>query len=130
MGMGQSPCHAWIISLDGLKAICPKAVEAFKAFLNERKSSWDAFAQDCEMEEAPDDLLAQWEVLQKAFAAATVVNNSHLELNIGYYDRAKGDLYDELESGCYFTVESVTQFTDAGRKFKEHLTEQSWTVFG
>lgn len=130
MGMGQSPCHAWIISLEGLKAICPKAVEVFEADLTELGFTWDSFAQDCEMEEAPDYLLAQWEVLQKTFAAATIVDNSHLELGISFYDREKGDLYDELESGCYFTVEGVTQFTDAGQKFKEHLQEQSWTVFG
>jgi hypothetical protein len=130
MGMGNAPCHAWIISLEGLKAICPEAVEAFEAILTERDFTWDSFARDLELEEVPDDLLAHWETLQRAFEAATTVNGSHLELDIGFYDSEKGDLYDELESGCYFTVDGVTQLTEAGRKFKEHLTEQSWTVFG
>jgi hypothetical protein len=51
-------------------------------------------------------------------------------LGIGYYSSDDGDRYDDLENGCYFSVEGVTQFTPAGKKFKERLAEKSWTIFG
>jgi hypothetical protein len=53
-----------------------------------------------------------------------------LELAIGHYSDDDGDRYDDLIHGHYFIVEKVTQLTPAGEKFKEYLSEKSWTVFG
>lgn len=133
MGMGSIPCHAWTIGLDGLKAICPHEVEACETILEALGHSWDSFALAVEKEESLDEdeqVENAWEKLQAAFSKATNVGQSHLELGIGHYSTDDGDRYDDLEQGCYFTVDNVTQFTPAGEKFNAHLEEKSWTVFG
>jgi hypothetical protein len=78
----------------------------------------------------PENLVNAWEQLQAAFSKATKVGTSHLELGIGHYSSDEGDRYDDLKQGCYFTVDNVIQLTPAGEKFREHLEERSWTVFG
>ncbi len=132
MGMGSAPCHAWTISLDGLKAICPEEVKACETVLEQSGCDWDSFALAVEQEELDDhsEIINAWEKLQAAFSKATKVGKSHLELGIGHYASDDGDRYDDLEQGCYFTVDNVTQFTSAGKKFHAHLEERSWTVFG
>jgi hypothetical protein len=132
MGMGSVPCHAWTISLDRLKAICPKGVKAFETVLEQHDSNWDSFALEVNQEELDDhSKLAQaWSKLQTAFSKATKVGKSYLELDIGHYSSDDGDQYDDLEQGCYFTVDNVTQLTAAGKKFSAHLEQKNWTVFG
>jgi len=133
MGSGTVPCHAWTITLDGLKAICPKEVQTCETAFKDKGFDWDSFALEMKQEIGKGEfnyLLKKWEQLQKVFEIATKVGESHLELGIGYYSDDDGDLYDDLEHGCYFTVDDVTQLTPAGEKFKEYLKEKSWTVFG
>ena len=138
MGMGTAPCHAWTISLDGLRAICPKQVEACEIVFNALDCDWDAFALGMEQEQFddlpenanPENMVKAWERLQSAFKNKTTVGKSCLEVSIGHYSSDDGDRYDEMGEGCYFTVDDVTQFTPAGEKFRVHLEEKSWTVFG
>jgi hypothetical protein len=138
MGMGTAPCHAWTISLDGLKAICPQEVEACEAAFKTLGCDWDSFALGMEQEQFDDlpenadaeEMVRAWERLQAAFKKKTTVGKSQLELGIGHYSSDDGDRYDEIEQGCYFTVDDVTQFTPAGEKFRDHLEQKSWTVFG
>jgi hypothetical protein len=147
MGMGTAPCHAWAITLDGLKAICPKEVKAcetaLKAAFGVRRSAaldcdWDKFALGIQQEQfddlpdgtGPESMVKAWEKLQAAFKRNTTVGKSHLELGIGHYSSDDGDRYDEIGQGCYFTVDNVTDFTPAGEKFRVHLEEKNWTVFG
>ena len=138
MGMGSAPCNAWTISLDGVKAICPKEVEACEAAFKTLDCDWDSFALGMVQEQCddlpegadPESMVKAWEGLQAAFKKKTKVGKSYLELGIGHYSRDDGDRYDELEQGCYFTVDNVTQFTPAGVKFQVHLELKSWTVFG
>jgi len=138
MGMGAISCDAWTITLAGLKAICPGEVEACEMVFQRHGYDWDSFALAMRQEEFddlsddfdPQDMVTAWAALQAAFQKATSVGTSHLELGIGHYRREDGDRYDELEEGCYFTVEGVTQLTPAGERFKEHLEVKSWTVFG
>ena len=138
MGMGTAPCHAWTISLDGLKAICPQEVEACETAFKALDCDWDSFALGMEQEQFDDlpenadaeEMVKAWERLQAAFKKKTTVGKSHLELGIGHYSSDDGDRYDEIEQGCYFTVDDVTQFTPAGKKFRDHLEQKSWTVFG
>ena len=75
-------------------------------------------------------MVKAWEKLQAAFKMNTTVGKSTLELGIGHYSGDDGDRYDEIGQGCYFTVDNVTQFTPASEKFRVHLEEKSWTVFG
>jgi hypothetical protein len=120
------------------KATCPHEVEACETILEALGHSWDSFALAVEHEEFldvpegvdPGQIDNAWEKLQAAFRKATTVGKSHLELGIGHYSSDDGDRYDDLEQGCYFTVDNVTQFTPAGKKFQAHLAEKSWTVFG
>jgi hypothetical protein len=144
--MGTAPCHAWLISLDGLKAICPKEVEACETALKALDCDWDAFALGMEKEDFdlpedanPESVVKAWEKLQAAFKKNTTVGGrspnatggkSHLELGIGHYSSDDGDRYDEIGQGCYFTVDDVTQLTPAGETFRVHLEEKHWTVFG
>lgn len=130
MGMGSVPCHAWTISLDGLKAICPQEVEACDTVLAGVGHDWDSFALAMSREDEIEEMEEPWEQLQAAFRKATRVGKSHLELDIGHYSSDDGDRYDELEDGCYFAVDGVIQLSPAGEKFKDRLEEKTWTVFG
>lgn len=138
MGMGSAPCHAWTISLLGLKAISPRETDACERAFQALGYDWDAFAQGMTREEfddlpegaGPEDMVNRWQELQAAFSSATQVGTSCLELGIGHYSPDEGDRYDELDEGCYFTVGGAACLTPAGEKFKEHLAEKSWTVFG
>lgn len=138
MGMGAAPCHAWTIHLDGLKAICPREVEACETTFETLGYGWDSFAlgmvreQFDELPEGtdPEAMVNAWEKLMVAFSKATKVGKSCLELGIGHYSPEDGDRYDDLEEGCYFAVEGVTCLSPAGKKFNAHLAERSWTVFG
>ncbi len=137
MGMGTAPNHAWIISMDGLKTICPQEVKACDTALKALDCDWDKFALGMEKEDFdlpdgtdPENMVKAWEKLQAAFKMNTTVGKSHLELGIGHYSGDDGDRYDEIGQGCYFTVDNVTQFTPASEKFRVHLEEKSWTVFG
>jgi hypothetical protein len=135
MGMGHAPAHAWTISLDGLRRICPSEAAACEKVFDEHGYDWDSFAlaldkDDFEDVDDPEVLAGHWEALQAAFKIATTVGQSALELGIGHYSAEDGDRYDNLEEGAYFTVEGVTMLTPAGEKFREDLQEESWTVFG
>ena len=135
--MGSAPSHAWIISMDGLKTICPREVEACEVAMKAANFDWDKFALGMEKDDFdlpdgtdPESMVKAWENLQAAFKTNTKVGKSHLELDIGHYSSDDGDRYDEIEQGCYFTVDNLTQLTPAAEKFRVHLEEKSWTVFG
>lgn len=135
MGMGYAPAHAWTISPDALRRICPSEVGTCERIFDDHGYDWDRFAlalDKNDFEDVDDSavLCGPWEVLQAAFQTATAVGDSALELGIGYYSADEGDRYDDLEEGVYFRVEGVTMPTPAGEKFKEDLQEKSWTVFG
>jgi len=131
MGMGTAPCHAWTISLDVLKKICPTEVDACETVFNALGIDWAAFALGMTNDDhTAENMVTAWEGLQDAFKEKTEVGTSNLELGIGHYSRDDGDRYDDLEDGCYFTVDNVTQFSPAGEKFREQLENKSWTVFG
>jgi hypothetical protein len=131
--MGSAPCHAWTITKENVAKLCPKEFAALDIAIDD----WDSFAQAIEVEDQEvltKKRLAKWETLQEAFEKATQTDSDHrhdhLELSIGFYDPDSGDRYDELEAGCFFMVEGVTVLSPPGEKFKDILTEQSWTVFG
>ena len=123
MGMGAAPAHAWTISLDSLRRICPNDVAACEKVFAEHGYDWNSFALALDKNDLGDvddteTLCGPWESLQAAFKTATAVGASALELGIGYYNAEDGDLYDELDEGAYFTVEGVTMLTPAGEKLR------------
>jgi hypothetical protein len=135
MGMGTAPAHAWTITKENVAKICPKEFAELDAALS---GDWDAFAMAIHVDDetAYEPFMEKWTALQKAFELATATPEdgtsgySELELSIDYYSREDGDCYDDLETGCYFTVDGVTKLTCAGIRFEQYLTESSWTVFG
>ena len=138
MGMGTAAAHAWIVSIESIRELCPNEVkaceDAFTACSNEEdgEMTWDSFANDMEMDDCKveGNPLLMWEILCKAFAEATKTGDSHLELNIGCYYEDDGDRYDDLEDGAYFWVEGMMQLTPAGERFKDKIEQKSWTIFG
>ncbi len=135
MGMGAAPAHAWTISLDDLRCICPKEVVACERVFEEHGYDWNSFALALDTDHFegvadPKMLREPWESLRAEFKIATTVGGFALALGIGHYCAEDGDRYDDLEEGAYFTVDGVTMFTPAAEKFKDFLKEKSWTVFG
>jgi len=134
MGSGMAPCHAWTIKREDVLKLCPQEfMELNTAIGTPLGDDWDEFAYDIELQDTeayPEDVWNKWAALQEAFKKATRVGDQCLELSIGYYDPESGDIYDELEAGCFFMVEGVTCLSPPGEKFKSMLTESSWTVFG
>ena len=137
MGMGSAPAHAWVISKDNLRALLPAYV-AFEALLSLHDKTVDDYALSISKDELLEDVSEEdneaidkaWGEVEAAFKTATTVGESSLELDIGYYNREEGDLYDDLEDGAYFTVDNVLDFTPAGNKFKDKLENASWTIYG
>ena len=86
-----------------------------------------------EHEESLDDdeqMDDAWEKLQAAFRKATKVGQSHLELGIGHYSSDDGDRYDDLEQGCYFTVDNVPQFTPLAKSSRTTLRRKAGRCSG
>ena len=117
MGMGTAGAHAFVISLDELRKICPKEVHAV-----EDELTWGDVAM-----EINDNTPPLVEALVEAFNKAT-----DLKLSIEHYDDETGDRYDEVDNtnGCVFCVDGMMQYTPAGEKYKDVIKEQNWTVFG
>ena len=70
------------------------------------------------------------EALKAAFARATAVGDSHLELSIGYHDAAQdGDRYDEV-NGVFWAVDGLYQLSPAGRKFGTKVRRKFFVTFG
>jgi hypothetical protein len=70
MGMGYVPCHAWTITLDGLRKLCPIEVETIEAAFEDKGFNWDSFALEMKQEIGKEEfnyLLGKWEQLQKVF---------------------------------------------------------------
>ncbi len=134
MGMGTAPISSFVISLDNLRSICPEEVAACEtAFAHEDQYSWGEYAFDLAMEtEIPNDIENAVNALIAAFEQKTTVNNSRLTLGIGYYSEEEGDTYDNLShtEGCYFEVDGMVDFTDAGNKFKDVIKTEAWTQYG
>ena len=133
MGMGSAPCHAWTISLDGLKAICPEEVKACEAMLEQSGYDWDSFALAVEQEQFDDADSENGQCLGEAASGIQQGDQGwQVPSGIGHrplLQRRRRPIR-RFGAGCYFTVDNVTQFTAAGEKFHAHLEEKSWTVFG
>jgi len=128
MGMGAAPCYGWHISLANLREICPQEVALVEVLFPALDTSWGDIAKALSVDdEVPEVIGTALDKLRDAFEEAT-----ELRLGIGYYDEDGGDRYDSVEhtDGCIFDVEGIMQFTPAGEKWKDKLSEDMWTMFG
>ena len=139
MGMGYGSNFAEVIDFKDVKRLCPAEAKALVKALKKYGVSMEDLAQTFRCEEpeletletaisdaAPGDLdndaygryeeeairtiTQALETLKAAFAKATTVGESHLDLCIGYHDPDDGDRYDEVEArsgpwtGCTSSV--------------------------
>ena len=73
-------------------------------------------------DQAVQEISAAFEALQAAFAKATAVGTSHLDLAIGYHGEDDGDRYDDVR-GVFWAVDGMQQLSPAGEKFKDIVAQ-------
>ena len=160
MGMGTAPAQATCISLENLTELCPAQMATLGAKLEEFGQTWEGLAEllyessprcddykelDLTKEQAAE-LSDRWRAVCNEFANVTFTNDGGvftakrnqqvghfgrcLYVHIGYYDPASGDLYDDLESSYFFSVEGAYQMTPAGERFKDKLEDKMWATYG
>lgn len=160
MGMGSFGVHSFVIEYDDLKKICPyeiQAIENAKYFdsigwrvigqwlaWNDNDQIFDALHDavlddksnpvmrlELTEEQIVEDIFDQYETL--VVNLKTVFNQkTGLSLYFDDYDEEGGDRYDSPgdKDGCIFCVDGMVQLSPAGEKFKDIITERSWTQFG
>jgi len=160
MGMGSFGVHSFVIEYDDLKKICPdeiQAIENAKYFdsvdwrtigqwlaWNDNDQIFDALHDavlddksnpvmrlELTEEQIVEDIFDQYETL--VVNLKTVFNRkTGLSLYFDSYDEDSGDRYDNPgdKDGCIFCVDGMMQLSPAGEKFKDIVTERSWTQFG
>jgi hypothetical protein len=149
MGMGTFAVGSFVIEYKDLKKICPKEIEAIEneKFFNNigwgTIGQWLSLDDDDQLkdeiyfadENITDETVEKYvdiyskhiNELQKSFNKKT-----KLTLSFDYYDEDNGDRYDNPgdKDGCIFCIEGMIQLTPAGEKFKDIVTQRSWTQFG
>jgi hypothetical protein len=75
------------------------------------------------------EVQSAWDALRQAFAAATAVGESRLELSLGFHDPEEGGAYDEVE-GVYWHVYGAYQLSPAGQKYERNIERKHFVVFG
>jgi hypothetical protein len=142
--MGFTSHYADCIEWEEIKKLCPQEAGDFLATLGRYGVRLERFAQafmceeidtaylisDCidtpENEDSDEfwdrlvaDLTAAYERLQAAFAKATTVGQSHLDLKVGYHNKKEGgDCYDEVD-GVFWDIDGAYDLAAAGKKFQD-----------
>jgi len=159
MGMGYGSNYADVIEFDDVKALCPAEAEALENTLKKYGVGMETLAQAFRCEEpelddlqtaVSDDASGDLDVkdmdacerqgvqeiteafgnLKAAFAAATAVGTSHLDLYIGFHNaEGDGDRYDEVD-GVFWAVDGLYQLTLAGQKFGNKVERRFFVTFG
>jgi hypothetical protein len=150
MGMGTFAVGSFVIEYDELKKICPEEISAIE---NEKffgDTGWGVLSQwitwndpdqltdnmyDVYEGEDVDDVVMRYlEIYDKHITNLKNSFNSKtgLSLYFDHYDIDDGDRYDNPgdKDGCIFCVEGMVQLTPAGEKFKDIVTQRSWTQYG
>lgn len=138
MGMGYAAAHAYVISHDNLKKLCPTEYDNLKNTLAGLCLSWSELAEICQglhsglSQDEERILVKAVTALKQSFREATVVDGESLSLEICYYNEKSGDRYDEIDhhKGCFFAVNGFVKLTAPGEKFRDIINEQSWVIFG
>jgi len=141
MPSGYSANHAWVIKWDKVKELIPNETKQLEEILETIDSDINDFCRnydwgilenfiseiedDKKAEEILDKIQEIWNDLKEKFHEVT-----GLELDVNYHDQEdEGDIYDDVDGG-FFTVDGVTQLTEAGKKYEKDLTESYWVNFG
>jgi hypothetical protein len=148
MGMGSFAVGSFVIEYKDLKKICPdeiKAIEKAKYFKEVgwgsigRWLTWDDPESITEIiyEATNDDEEVTESLFDKYDSLITNLKNSFhkntgLTLYFDHYDNEGGGRYDNPgdKDGCIFCVDGMVQFTPAGQKFKDIISERKWTQYG
>jgi len=160
MGMGSFGVHSFVIEYDDLKKICPDEIQAIENAQYFDSVDWRTIGQwlawndndqifdalhdavlddksnpvmrlELTEEQIVEDIFDQYETL--VVNLKTVFNRkTGLSLYFDSYDEDSGDRYDNPgdKDGCIFCVDGMMQLSPAGEKFKDIVTERSWTQFG
>lgn len=151
MGMGFASGYADVISPENLKKICPKTYTVFETALANAKLDIQTYAthnddddelvdliqsesdkEECDEKEAKgllDRINDAFANLKADFEFNTTVQDSYLELSLGYHDIESGDRYDEVE-GAFFAVEGVYGLTPAGKVFSDVIERCNFVMYG
>lgn len=158
--MGSFGVHSFVIEYDDLKKICPDEIQAIENAKYFDSVGWRTIGQwlawhdndqifdalddavlddksnpvmrlELTEEQIVEDIFDQYETL--VVNLKTVFNRkTGLSLYFDSYDEDSGDRYDNPgdKDGCIFCVDGMMQLSPAGEKFKDIVTERSWTQFG
>lgn len=133
MGMGTFPNKATIMDKEFLKTL-PTAGPILTTLytIMEENDLEDRVLDDnyCDLEHTDnDEVLNAVNKLLSDFQSAFEADTG-LTVYPFYYDEDDGDRYDDLEDGLYWSVSGVYQLTPAAEKFKDHIQDVQWTVYG
>lgn len=153
MGMGSYAVNGFVIEYGDLKDICPHeigCIESNKYFPeigwggiaawqswddddNVRDFIYDAVDSEDEsvIEQIVNDTIAFYDQSIKQLKAS-FNRTTGLTLYFDHYDEDGGGRYDQPSDheGCIFCVDGMVQLTPAGEKYKDIVTERSWTQYG
>jgi hypothetical protein len=153
MGMGYAAAYVDAVEEEVVRDTCPTEyqvlVDALRTFGLDMEHAARCFMwEPCDTGVLTDDLpvtedrdhteyaeacvrqvTSAWEALRKAFAAATAVGESRLELSIGYHDPDAGRCYDDVE-GLYWHVDGAYEMSAAGRKHEKDIHRSFFVVCG
>ena len=134
MGVGYASCQVLTVEEYFIEEQCPEEfqelIDSFDG--NEGNAQFDSvddFAKfvgngEIDPTKEPEGPYLKYIALQKTFEKKT-----DLEIGIFYHDQDDGDRYDDF-SGRAWQVDGVYQYTPAGKKYREHITKQSYVTFG
>lgn len=115
---------AWVIKLEELRKIVPAEVAAIEDERERQDISWELVYDEWQCEAEPFYSLI--DNLINAFKART-----GLWLSLELYLKDRSDINEHLDhtEGCVFTVEGMTQLTEAGQRLADVVKEQLWVEY-
>lgn len=123
MSSGYCAAYADVLSVDGLKKLCPKAYAQFLIAMASCNKSLNDVAFEVALQDELDEIIqTRLTQLCKAFKKKT-----GLALNLGYHSR--GDCYDDV-SGAYWYVDGMYHMTAKGKKISEYVERATWVQYG
>jgi hypothetical protein len=133
--MSTAACSANIVSEEFVRKQCPNEYDALREFLENNGSDLESFHMEQRFQDYPTldvdednenenhtKLIGLHKDLEDKFVAVT-----GLSLYSVYHE--KDDRGDELDGGS-FAVTGVYVLSEAGKKFKDEITEVAWTTWG
>jgi hypothetical protein len=131
------------MTTDNVKEIVPKEFQDLLEAIDNRNMIIDDMARALLYEEyVEEEIKTALNALYEAFNKVTrTINLIHLssyrdtpeaglKLELSWYNKDSGDIYDDLEDGVIWLVAGVTQLTPAGERFKDKLNLSQWVHYG